>query len=315
MARPKKITSKEPKRASTKASGKELKLANQLPEAPVAPQPSALPPADARPAEPETKPVQTVWVSKAPLPIKPVGGSLRPPSPELARVPSGLLWDYPEELRLRTDVTIGKAIKTYPLRRQTFQLCKEVLSEVKLDFCALVQREKWQPKRITRSMDALLEYLLQSNNDPGQRFRIEDEVRKSDEWLELLANAALASARAEDLKLRMPIKENESQLTDVGRSVAPAPAQSERTPLAKVECVEDLAPASAEMLNGTMHKKVGRPPAPVAQYEGALELRKQGRKWPQIAKTLNTKFSCDRSPDAWRCFVGRRSKLSKKRSK
>ena len=59
----------------------------------------------------------------------------------------------------------------------------------------------------------------------------------------------------------------------------------------------------------------GRPPATDAEYERALELRKSGKKWPQIKNILNPEFNSQRTAEAWRCLVKTRSKLTPKRSK
>jgi hypothetical protein len=147
-------------------------------------------PSDSQPIRP---------LSKTPAPIIPVRGS------GMAHVPkptqSILDWppNYPDDLRSQTTVTIGKALMKFPVQTQTLGLCKYVVSKLTPHFCGAVQHKALKTHAVLSVTADLMHYLAVANcTDADDRFRLELEIRKSDEWLELAKGIERESGPTKD---------------------------------------------------------------------------------------------------------------------
>jgi hypothetical protein len=143
-------------------------------------------------------------VSKAPPPITPVGGlGLAPSRPKPTQVPN-LPPYYPNDLKSQTKLILVEAVRKLPDLTQTSELCKYIFSELTPHVREAVQRGKVRADLAHSDMEALLHSVL-AHNDSGphnslgglsnEAYRLEQEEKKSDEWLRLAK--AIESARLE----------------------------------------------------------------------------------------------------------------------
>lgn len=127
-------------------------------------------------------------VTKAPKPITQLsgtGGSTLP-GPKLTQVPPDLPPYYPNDLKLQTHLIIAEAVREFPDQTHTPELCKCIITELTPHFRAAVQAGRMRADLALSDggMGSLLHSLLVYNCDNrNERFRLEQEVRKSDEWL------------------------------------------------------------------------------------------------------------------------------------
>jgi hypothetical protein len=147
---------------------------------------------------------QPPLVSKAPPPITPVGGlGLAPSRPKPTQVPN-LPPYYPNDLKSQTKLILVEAVRKLPDLTQTSELCKYIFSELTPHVREAVQRGKVRADLAHSDMEALLHSVL-AHNDSGphnslgglsnEAYRLEQEEKKSEEWLRLAK--AIESARLE----------------------------------------------------------------------------------------------------------------------
>jgi hypothetical protein len=94
---------------------------------------------------------------------------------------------------LQIDAIILDGLKKFPNQDKTLELCKWVISLGTPDFCDAITSKTLSVGRIRAAMDSLLEYILRSNESENESFRLNGEVRRSDEWKKLVIEAASAA--------------------------------------------------------------------------------------------------------------------------
>jgi hypothetical protein len=142
--------------------------------------------------KPRTQP-QPRPVTQAPRPPVNVlsGSGFVPRGPE----PSQPLLDfptyYPNHFQPRTSVVIGEAVKKFPLQAQILDLLKHVISGLTPDFSAAAREKTLRPDLALTGMGDLIHSLSVCNSrSDSERFRLAQEARKSDEWLEFAKEIA-----------------------------------------------------------------------------------------------------------------------------
>lgn len=135
--------------------------------------------------EEKARPVRLV--SQALPPPKAVGGlGLSVTGPKRTLVPADLPPYYPNDLKPQTRLILAKAVRRFPVQTQALELCRYVVCELTPHFSAAVQSKALRADRVEDVMNDLLHYILVSNCDNSdERFRLAEEVRRSDEWLKL----------------------------------------------------------------------------------------------------------------------------------
>jgi DNA-binding Xre family transcriptional regulator len=146
-------------------------------------------------------------ISNAPEPITPVrgtGGS-RPYSPEPTQTPPYFPSYYPNDLKPQTHLIIAKAVRAFPDRTDTLELCRRVISGLTRHFRAAVQDKTLRADLVFPNIEQLIHYLLVVNcENDDKRFRLKQEVRKSDEWLKLTREVAKAQGGSSKSKHSTP---------------------------------------------------------------------------------------------------------------
>ena len=93
---------------------------------------------------------------------------------------------YPNELRLRTKVVIGKAHERFPKKYQILDLCGYVVAELTPHFCSMVESKKIQADPALGHMEKLLRYILVANSgDSSESYQLNERMRESVEYREL----------------------------------------------------------------------------------------------------------------------------------
>lgn len=135
--------------------------------------------------KPRTQP-QPRPVTQAPRPPVNVlsGSGFVPRGPE----PSQPLLDfptyYPNHFQPRTSVVIGEAVKKFSVQIQILDLLKCVISGLTPDFSAAVREKTLRPDLALSAMADLMHSLSVYNSARNSdTFRLEQDVRRSDEWL------------------------------------------------------------------------------------------------------------------------------------
>jgi hypothetical protein len=139
---------------------------------------------------PDGSPKKTVHLTKAPPPPSEVGGRGVIHGPKPTEIPRDLPVNYPRALVARTFVIIGEAVKKFPVQTQTLELCRYVISELTPHFREALQAKAFQQDQALSTMHDLLHDLVVHNCGDGKRSEVEQEVRKSDEWLTLAREIA-----------------------------------------------------------------------------------------------------------------------------
>ena len=190
--------------------------------------------ADPPPKSNPQKPI--VRTAPKPNPPTPIGGGgWIPPAPKPTQMPTDFPAYYPNDLKPQTIVIIGKALKKFPEQSQTFQLCKHVISKLTPHFCAAVERNTLRVGLALSSMSDLLHYLMVSNCcNSSERFRLEQETKKSDEWVRLaqgLIKPAETQAKIEAARklISQADQLSASEKEDFGNAVADLANESPRT--------------------------------------------------------------------------------------
>ena len=136
-------------------------------------------------------------VTQAPLPITPLRGSWISPGPERTQTPSDLPPYYPNDLIPETRVIIAEAVREFADQTRTLELCKHVISSLTPLFRKAVESGTLQAETALSNsgMGGLLHCLLVHNCDnENERFRLQQEVMASDEWLMLAREIEEVSA-------------------------------------------------------------------------------------------------------------------------
>ena len=145
--------------------------------------------------------MRTVPVTKAPPPVRVVGGHGTVPGPKPTEVLSDLPVDYPRTLLARTFVIIGEAVRKFPVQTETVDLCKHVIAELTPHFRETLQNKVFRQDQALSTMYDLLHHLLVRNCDgEWRRSEIRKEVLRSNEWL------ALAREMAGEIDNDAPVK-------------------------------------------------------------------------------------------------------------
>jgi hypothetical protein len=139
------------------------------------------------------------FVSRVPAPITPLRGTWVPADPKPTEIPSDFPAYFPNELKARTAVILAEAVKEFPVQTRTPELCKRIVSQMTPLFCEAVEKGTMTAgavleKGLGGMADLLHSLLVYNCNHDNERFRLEQEARKSDEWLRL----AKAIVKAEE---------------------------------------------------------------------------------------------------------------------
>ena len=145
-------------------------------------------------------------VTNAPKPMTSVRGwpSSRP---KPTQIPRDCPNYYPNDLIPQTQVIIAEAVRKFPEQMQTLELCKHVTSKMTPLFQGAVKAGTMRADAALSNsgMGGLLHSLLVYNCDnENERFRLEQEVRKSDEWLNLAKEVADAQCGSSESKHSTP---------------------------------------------------------------------------------------------------------------
>lgn len=127
-------------------------------------------------------------ISNAPEPLVPVSGrgSRIPAGSKPTQMPLDWPPSYPQHLIAQSTVIIGEALRKFPVQTHTLPLCKYVISELTPHFCDAVQSKTLRADLALSRMSDLLHSILVYNCDhSSERFLLEQETKKSDEWLKL----------------------------------------------------------------------------------------------------------------------------------
>ena len=133
-------------------------------------------------------------ISSAPAPISPVRGY---PAPPRGNIPlDELPWDYPPSLKANTHLIISVAIAEFPSRTQLAEVCKRVISELRPHFRKAIREGLVEKNSALSQIGELIRYLLIGNCDyDWRRHEIENEVKRSGEWLSWLQTVARTAGR------------------------------------------------------------------------------------------------------------------------
>jgi hypothetical protein len=210
-------------------------------------------------------------VTQAPAPPKEMGGlGLAPYRPKPTEVPDLPLY-YPNDLKLQTQLILVEAVRKFLDRARTGELCEYVISELTPHFRAAVLLGTLRADQAlseSGGMGALLHSVL-VYNDPGtpssgfsslsnEAYRLEREVKKSDEWLRL-AKAILEaenqrtkqmeSSHARKNDRTAQSAESKSMNAAVGRREVPASTKRSRL-TATINC-----PSAASRMEAYLESK------------------------------------------------------------
>lgn len=135
-------------------------------------------------------------VSNAPRPIVPVRSSWTPARPKLIELPTDWPPSYPVGLIPASTVILDQAAQEFLTKTEILPLCQRVVRELTAHFLRAVQADGLRPDRALDAMHDLIRYLLvpNSNRDSSERTRLEQEVRRSEEWKALTRKVATVTA-------------------------------------------------------------------------------------------------------------------------
>jgi hypothetical protein len=170
-------------------------------------------------------------VTQAPRPPREVGGlGITHSSAKPTQIPPVLPMYFPKELKARTEVILAEAVRKFQYQTQTLELCKHVISEMTPLFCEAVTNGTMKASMTLEEglggMRDLLRSLAVYNDDgphtgwglSNEAYRLQQEARRSDEWLRL----AKAIVEAEE-RGKCPVLEQ-------NKPHAPAEAQRVKEP-------------------------------------------------------------------------------------
>ncbi|MBZ5641154.1 MAG: hypothetical protein LAO19_00175 [Acidobacteriia bacterium] len=129
------------------------------------------------------KPTQRA--SKAFHPIRPVVGGGYSARLEHTVIPE-LPESYPINLKPQTDLILAKAGLEFPVQTQIQKYCRYVISKLKPHFLAAVEDKTLRADEILDIMNRVLRRIAIFNAETSEdQYRIAQEAKRSDEWLEL----------------------------------------------------------------------------------------------------------------------------------
>jgi hypothetical protein len=129
------------------------------------------------------------------------GGSYTLSRTKPTQIPQSHPSYYPNELKPRTDVIVAEAVRKFPDQTGTLELCKYVISELTPLFRGEIRSKRLRADLALSRVGDLLHSLLVYNCDnENERFRLDQEARKSDEWLKLAKQIADVSQKQSNKK-------------------------------------------------------------------------------------------------------------------
>lgn len=144
------------------------------------------------------KELQARKLTQAPSPPRAVGGlGITLPCAKPTQIPPDFPTYFPKELKARTAVILAEAVRKFQYQTQTLELCKHVISEMIPLFCEAVTNGTMKASMTLEEglggMGDLLRSLVVHNDDgprtgwglSDEAYRLQQEARKSDEWLRL----------------------------------------------------------------------------------------------------------------------------------
>lgn len=171
---------------------------------------------------------QARQVPRAPRPPREVGGfGATHSGAKPTQIPPDFPVYFPAGLKARTAVILAEAVRKFQYQTQTLELCKHVISEMMPLFCEAVKNGTMKASMVFEErlggMGDLLRSLLVYNDDgphtgwglSDQAYRLQQEARKSDEWLRL--TRAIADAEEQALAQK-GVAPEQSKLVNAGRS-------------------------------------------------------------------------------------------------
>ncbi len=233
--------------------------------------------------EKERKEVQKVRrVTQALPPPKAVRGlGLSGTGPKSTEIPPDLPPYYPNDLKPQTHLIIAEAVRKFPDQTRTLELCKYVISEMTPHCRAAVQKGTWRADLVlseSGGMGALLHSLLVHNcDDSHERFRLGQEARKSDEWLNLAREVAdVAQEQSDPAKhLRDAILKKKARISEIERLLNKYPLEIQRLEKGEVRTYRTRPPSRLE--EELQHLLVA-----VAELERELERLHEAERTPHV---------------------------------
>jgi hypothetical protein len=151
-------------------------------------------------------------VTQAPPPPREVGGlGITHSHAKPTQIPPDFPMYFPKELKARTAVILAEAVRKFQYQTQTLELCRHVISEMIPLFCEAVTTGTMKASMALEEglggMGDLLRSLVVYNDDgprtgwglSNEAYRLQQEARKSDEWLRLAkAIVEAESSRAQN---------------------------------------------------------------------------------------------------------------------
>jgi hypothetical protein len=133
--------------------------------------------------------------SKAPKPMTPLRSGSVVPKPERTQSPQDLPPSYPNHLKVSTWNVIASTIKEFPQLPQIMEVCRKVISELTPVFCEEVSTARMRGDLVLSCMSDLLRYLLTCNvSNDSEHYRIDQDLKRSQEWREFLAKLSRVEA-------------------------------------------------------------------------------------------------------------------------
>jgi hypothetical protein len=137
--------------------------------------------------DPADRPLKkALFVTQAPPPFRPLGGSSLPRSPKPTAVLDYLPPNYPASLVSDTLLVIGKAAKKFPVQTLIAEMCKYVITMLKPHYRRAILEKTLRQDVALSEMDGLLRALLGKNcESDSRRYELKNELMRSEEWLRL----------------------------------------------------------------------------------------------------------------------------------
>ena len=212
--------------------------------------------------------------SKAPPPIKPVGGgALRVSQPEVVRGTLDRFPQYfPAHLEPRTEVIIAKACKEFPEPSQVKERIKKIISELRPSYCTAVHDGQLSARLALPVLNDFLHHLTVANydstgsSDSGHFDRFaspfKHDIKVSSEWVNFVEELAeLAESRKLHVGQESEPKPKAMVATEAGthESSSPMPRQDEPGPPQPADSTD------GENRAGKAKKSRSRETIPIAQ--------------------------------------------------
>jgi hypothetical protein len=155
---------------------------------------------------------KATFVTQAPPPFRPLGGSSLPRQPKPTAVLDYLPLHYPASLAPDTLLVICKAAKKFPVQTLIAELCKYVITMLKPHYRRAILEKTLRQDMALSEMDGLLHYLLAKNcESDSRRYELKNEVMRSEEWLRLVKTIAGLRGRSSPKPSRKRSRTEKSQ--------------------------------------------------------------------------------------------------------